>query len=311
MSSIFKNGNLYWRQVYRNGKPLSHSLKTSDRQEAKFICAKLDAEEYTPGKEIPCSTAIDQYIETMRPRCSAEYVATAKRRLKSICEGTHSLRQLTEHTIQTHVQRCKSKYDSNYSIACVKAFCKWAVRSGYIPKSPAEWIKKIPIQERTRESFTPEQVRAIIKAAEPETIYPLVMLAIYTGMRKGELLRLVWEDIDLKAGVITVKVSKAKKVRRIPISEALAPVLRHYYGKTGHICDLHNHRRILARIMRNAKVEGGWHHFRHTFCTLSLRSGVDVQTVCDIAGHSSISVTAKYLTSTPDHHAQAVNRLKF
>jgi integrase/recombinase XerC/integrase/recombinase XerD len=162
-------------------------------------------------------------------------------------------------------------------------------------------------------------------------------------MRKLELFRLDWKDIDFKSRIITVKVSKAKKVRRIPISKELMPVLMSYRKPEGLICDLHNHRRVLKRIFRVATelrakvvlsktlkgkspeasrkiileeckkhpIQGGWHHFRHTFCTMTLLAGVDLKTVCELAGHSSITITAKYITTTPAHMADAVNRLKF
>jgi len=313
MSSIYKNGRFYWHQIYRDGKVIRRqSLNTEDRTEAKILSAKLDQEyESQPGDPITCQKALRLYIDTLKQRCSHDYQKSTERRLKAILGDLLMLKDLTSERIQSDLSKRIGKYDHNNSVSAIKAFTRWCVQSDYIVKNPADIIKKIVIQERTRQSFTVDEIERIIQKSKKETIYPLIMTALYTGMRRAELLRLQWKDIDMKAGVITVTVSKSKKVRRIPISSELKAVLSSCRKSEGFICDIHNHRRILKRILKRSKVTGGWHHFRHTFCTMALRSGADLQTVCALAGHSSPVVTSQYLSSTPSHMADAVNRLHF
>jgi integrase/recombinase XerD len=315
MSSLYKRGDWFWYSKKKVGlPPVQIPLNTKDPHVAKILKARKDIELHdSPSVTTGCDKAILKYVDTLRPRCSSEYINSTKRRLEAICNGCKTPKDVTEQVINSHIKGCKSRYDANNSISAVKAWLKWCVRSGYLSRSPAEAIKKIPTQENARESLSPSQIKAIVKSALDEEIYPLIMTALYAGMRKSELFRLVWEDVDLKQGIITVKVSKSKKVRRIPIATKLRAVLTPRRKESGSICDVNQwqQRDILKRIFNRAGVSGGWHHFRHTFCTMLLRSGVDIKTVCELAGHSSISVTSKYLTSTPSHMATAVNSLKF
>lgn len=313
MSTIFKNGRLFWYRAYKDGRVIyCQSLKTDSRSEAKLLAAQLDQDfKSMPGDPVTCEKALRLYMQGLRQRCSAEYCNSTERRLKDILRGVFYIKDLTSQRIQEHLSGRVGPHDHNNSVSAVKAFCKWCRQSGYLARNPAEMIKKISIQERTRQSFSAAEVKRIMASAKKETIYPLVMTALYTGMRRAELFRLDWQDIDWKAGIITVTVSKSKKVRRIPISNELRPVLASCRKEKGKICDLHNHRRILRRILKRAEVSGGWHHFRHTFCTMALRSGADLMTVCALAGHSSPVVTTQYLSSTPSHMADAVNRLHF
>lgn len=307
MSSVYRNGRFFWYRKYPD-KPIS--LKTADRGEAELMKAKLDIQHSErPTANHTCESLISQYLDTIRQGCSLSYVKDTAKRLKALCVGITHIQDVTEPKIQEYLKTLHSKYDVNNGISAIKAWLRWCLYLDFINKNPAERIKKINIQESPRLSYTPEQVKEIIQRSEGETIYPLVMIAIYTGMRKSELLRLDWKDIDLKEGIITVKMSKSKKIRRIPISDELMPVLKPYRKEQGSVCDLHNHRRIIGRILK--PFGGGWHHFRHTFCTLALRAGVDLQTVKDLAGHSSVAVTALYLSSTPTHHKSAVNALSF
>jgi site-specific recombinase XerD len=63
--------------------------------------------------------------------------------------------------------------------------------------------------------------------------------------------------------------------------------------------------------MRKAGIKGGWHHFRHTFITHTLRAGADLETTRALSGHGSVSTTSRYLHSSPGHMTAAVNRLPF
>jgi integrase len=311
MITVFKRGRTYWIYTRKNGIRIRKSLKTESYAEAQIFAKKLDQELDTQSPKTSSIVAKDRYIETVRPRVSPAYVSDIKYRLDRICLDCPNLSDITASAIESYLQETKSQYDYNNALSTIKAWLRWCVKSGMLSKCHADNIKKIHIQDKARRSFTVEEVAKIIQTAKNETIYPLVMIAIYTGMRKSELLRLDWEDINLKNRIITVNISKSKKIRILPISDALYKVLRPLKHESGPICDLHNHRRIIGRIFRKAGIDGGWHHFRHTFITTTLQTGTDIETTRELAGHSSISVTAKYLHSTPKHLAEAVNRLNF
>ncbi len=314
MSSVYKRGKKYWRKAYKDGKPVYTSLNTSDKSEASYLCAKMDqesVERVTPFSKIRCQIALDQYKDTISQRCTREYCNASIRRIKAILGDSIMLTHINEPQIISTISESKSEYDHNNSVSAIKAFFKWCVKSGYLQRSPAENVKKIIIQESPRESFSPDDVKRILLAAKKEEIYPAVITALYTGMRRSELFGLTWDDVDMTQKVFVLSKTKNRRVRLIPIQADVFSILKSIQKEDGKVFNMANERRVLRRIFKKAGVVGNWHHFRHTFCTHLLRSGVDLKTVCSLAGHSSISVTSKYLSTTPSHMAEAVKRLQF
>jgi len=313
MSSIYRRGESYWYKTYHNGKEVRKSLRTKEYSEAKIFKANLDQDIFLnkAGLSKAKSSVIEQYIDDMRPRCSPKYVHESGRKLRMLYTGVDKLESVNAGDITEFLKRSTSQYDHNNTLAAFKAFFRWAVRSSLLVRSPADNIKKINIQERTRKALNPDEAARVLFYANKEILAPAVAIALYTGGRMMEVLTLDWADVDFKAKTITLNKTKAKKIRIMPMSDELIKILNRFKKPSGPICDLHNHRRIIKRIFRNAKCIGGWHILRHTFATTLLRNGVDIQTVCDLCGHSSISITAKYITSTPEHQARAVNGLTF
>jgi integrase len=314
MSSLYKRGIYYWYKTYHNGREVRRSLKTKEYSHAKLLCKKLDQDLFLNRAGISQakpSPAVDQYIDALRPRCNPKYVHETNRKLRMLCHNVGKLESINASDITEFLKGAKSKYDFNNTLAAFKAFFRWAVRSSLLVHNPTENIKKINIQERTRKALSPDEVKRVIWSAEKETLFPAVLLAIYTGMRKSEVLGLDWKDVDFSEMKVTLHLTKSKRIRVIPMSDELVRAIKPFKQKSGSICDLHNHRRIIKRIFKRAKAIGGWHILRHTFATTLLRNGVDIQTVCDLCGHSSIAVTARYITSTPEHQARAVNVLSF
>ena len=314
MSTLFKRGDIYWYAVSKDGKQYPRSLKTKDKSEAQYLRAKLDQENVenpTPFSKIRCQTALGQYCEAMKQRCTHEYSQASKRRINELLGKTVFLDQIAEPEIITHLNTRKGEYDHNNSVSALKAFFKWCVKSGYLQKSPADNIKKINIQESPRESFSHKQIKAILDKAKKEEVFPAIVTALHTGMRRSELFGLTWTSVDMSRRLITLAKTKNRRVRIIPMHQNVFNVLKPLQAKEGLVFSLSNERRAMKRIFKAAEVEGNWHHFRHTFITHLLRSGVDLKTVSTLAGHSSVSVTSKYLSTTPDHMKKAVNLMQF
>ena len=314
MSSIYRRGKWWHYKALKNRQAIYKPLKTTDRQEAKYLQAKLDqelAENRIPLHNARCDQTIGKFVESLSPRCSPKYIYETRHRLNIITKDILFLSEITEQSVIDRLKQFPGSYDYNNSVSAVKAWIRWCLRNGYITKNPADNIKKIVIQESPRQSFTPEEVERIILYSKGEEIYPAVLTAIYSGMRKTELFTLTWASIDLKQRVFTLSQTKSRKVRRIPIHPVVYAVLEAITPKEGLVFKSINSRRILKRIFRNAVVSGGWHHFRHTFCTHLLRNGADLKTVCALAGHSAITITSKYLSTTPQHLTNAVELLQF
>jgi integrase len=151
---------------------------------------------------------------------------------------------------------------------------------------------------------------------------PLVLVALNTGLRRGELLTLQWQDIDLNRGVVTVRASNAKgaQTRHVPLNSEVSHVLRLCHGsaeaRIGHVfCGidgeaLEGTKTSWNSLVKAAKVdEFRFHDLRHTFASKLVMAGVDLNTVRELLGHADLKMTLRYAHLAPEHKAAAVAKL--
>jgi len=156
------------------------------------------------------------------------------------------------------------------------------------------------------------------EVAYTDHLRPLVLLALNTGMRRGELFNLRWADVDLDRKVLTVTGAGAKsgQTRHIPLNDEAVSVLTGWKsdgplvfpGKNGKRLD--NINSAWARLLDEAKITGfRFHDLRHTFASKLVMAGVDLNTVRELLGHGDLKMTLRYAHLAPEHKAQAVARL--
>lgn len=146
-------------------------------------------------------------------------------------------------------------------------------------------------------------------------VAPLVLLAINTGLRRGELTQLTWADIDLPGKRLTVQAGYAKsgKLRHVPLNSEAVAVLKtwrkQHKGK-GELFGVASLKKSWAGLMTAAKLEDfRYHDLRHTFASKLVMAGVDLNTVRELLGHGDITMTLRYAHLAPEHKAAAVELL--
>ena len=159
-------------------------------------------------------------------------------------------------------------------------------------------------------------------AAFADHLKPLVLVSLHTGLRRGELFALTWENVDLPAARITIIGARAKsgRTRHMPINAVASNALAGWYsqaaetrglvfpGKNGKQLD--NVRAAWLGVLKIAHVEGfRWHDLRHTFASRLVMAGVDLNTVRELLGHASYQMTLRYAHLAPEHKAAAVAKL--
>lgn len=144
---------------------------------------------------------------------------------------------------------------------------------------------------------------------------PVVLLAVNTGMRRGELLSLEWSDVNLVARIITVQAKNAKsgKQRHIPMNAEAYSVLSKWRAQTagaGQVFDPQDIKKGWGSLLAAAKIEQfRFHDLRHHFASKLVMAGVDLNTVRELLGHSDITMTLRYAHLGPEHLKAAVERL--
>ncbi len=181
------------------------------------------------------------------------------------------------------------------------------------------------VDNQKTEMLTAEQIIALMKALDEEpdqNAASFVRLALATGMRKGALMNLRWDDIDFDNGFITLRgdVAKKGKTERIPLSQVARNILQStaktygsdyiFPGKDGG--PRREFRRVAERVKKKAGLPDDFrplHGLRHTYASLLASSGrVDLYTLQKLLTHSSPAMTQRYahLADEAMHRAASV-----
>jgi integrase len=143
----------------------------------------------------------------------------------------------------------------------------------------------------------------------------MVLLALNTGMRRGELTQLTWADVDLTAKRATVRAGYAKsgKARHLPLNSEALSVLKTYkkqHDGKGPIFGVKSVTTSWGSLMLAAQIHDfRFHDLRHTFASKLVMASVDLNTVRELMGHSDITMTLRYAHLAPEHKAAAVEKL--
>jgi integrase len=154
-------------------------------------------------------------------------------------------------------------------------------------------------------------------------VTPLVLVALNTGLRRGELLQLRWRDIELLHKNLTVRGEGAKtgQTRHVPLNSEIVQVLRSWkpadveadwcvFSGSTSTTPLTEARKAWKAIITAAKIgRFRFHDLRHTFASKLVMAGVDLNTVRELPGHKKISMTLRYAHLAPQHKADAVEKL--
>jgi integrase len=213
----------------------------------------------------------------------------------------------------------------------LKKMLKHAVQWGYLDANPAQYAERPRGEEQEMQILTPPEIRRLLEAAD-EPVRTMLMCAALTGMRRGELFGLRWEDIDLESNRIFVRralwrgkfvTPKSRRSRR-PID--MAPTLRsalsrlssRFHGglvfcsSDGKPIDPDNFvHRVWRRVFRRAELRLiRFHDLRHTYASLLIAQGAHPKYIQAQLGHASIQTTLdRYGHLMPDAHAAEARKL--
>ena len=200
----------------------------------------------------------------------------------------------------------------------VSSALRFAMEQKLIPENPATRCALPKVERKEMKTLPMEQLNAFFDEAKRTGVFELYYIDLLTGLRRGELLGLKWDDIDFKNGILHVRrqvmrqegkmveapLKTKNSYRSIAIPADAVEVLKIQRDKIGNGSEyvfpsptgdpmssdsvLH----MLQRVLKRAGLERiRFHDLRHTFATLALQNGVDVKTVSGMLGHYSAGFT--------------------
>jgi integrase len=193
----------------------------------------------------------------------------------------------------------------NRLLAILRRVANLAERWGWTREPLGRRIELVP-GERPREVYvSPAQVRALAKAAEPLT-RDVILFAALTGLRRSEILRLTPADIRGNVVIVDSR-SKSGRQRVVPMPMEAARIARKRLPFGIGVSLLH--KRFNAARTAAGLPALRFHDLRHAFGTWLAETGADGPTIRDMMGHSSLTVTSRYLQSATESARRAVDRL--
>jgi len=163
-----------------------------------------------------------------------------------------------------------------------------------------------------------EECQTLINSCDPH-LKPVVITALNTGMRKGEILNLKWDNIDLRHGFILLDITKNGERREIPINDTLRQSLQAITRRLDIPHTFYDHvtgnryqdvKRSFKTALRKAGIRDfHFHDLRHTFASHLIMAGIDITTVKELLGHKTLTMTLRYSHLAPAHKVKAVDIL--
>jgi integrase len=198
---------------------------------------------------------------------------------------------------------------------------KMAARWGVIESNPAEGLEKPPEPKHRTGYLSHEQEKQLLEASPP-WLCRIIRWAINTGMDRGEIVLLTWDQIDNSSGTIDAPRSKTRTERHIPLNETLRGILKDCRKvrsvAAGNRIFLDAEAKattgegIKSALLRSYKlaglsVKGPFKIFRHTFGSRLAMNNATAQTIAALMGHTDIKTTMRYMHLSPSYLREAMN----
>jgi integrase len=205
----------------------------------------------------------------------------------------------------------------NRELACLKHIFTKAIEWGKVEKNPVKKVKLFRENNQRVRYLEKEEAQRLISNCKGHT-KRVVIIALNTGLRRGELLSLKWSDLDFRRGIIYIRNTKNGEKRELPMNDAVRQAFinqpKHkdssyiFCGRDGKpFKDIK--KSFLAALRKTGIINFRFHDLRHTFASWLAMSGVDLNTIRVLLGHKSIRMTQRYAHLSPAHNKRAVDVL--
>lgn len=342
------------------GKQIQRSISGKTQKEVaqklKSVTASIDAGTYKEPCKITVAewmnTWVAEYLRNVKPLTEQHYSEQVKRHIIPAL-GASRLESLDTHTIQRFYN---SLSEAGLSAKTVKnihgilhSALQQAIANDYIRNNPTTGCKLPKVVRPEIKPLEPHEISKLLHEAESDAYCNLFIVAMFTGMRQGELLGLAWDCVDFKTGIIHVKqqlqcknstyfleTPKNGKGRSILPAPMVMEALQHEYQKQQsarhQAHSLWNNpfnlvftdalgknlvRRTVVKHFKAIAQRAGisddtrFHDLRHSFAVTSLYAGDDIKTVQANLGHATAQFTLDvYGHVTQKMRQESANRMQ-
>ncbi len=335
--SVYKRGGFYCYDFWFQGRRYKQSTKLTNKTAAVRAEAirKAELAEGRAGivaKRI--SPTFARFVEAEflpwsenehrdHPRTHERYTVSSKPLIAYF--GEHDLDSISAgHVERFKVSRSQqiSPAGTNRDLAALRVMLNLAIRQGYIQRNPVTDVRFLPEGPGCMRVVSHEEQQTYMRAAHL-LLRDVATVIVETGMRPEEVFTIRKENVHLDGRYLFVPTGKTRFARRnVPLTDAVISILKrriaaakgsfvfpHRLDANRPLTSVHNGH---ARVLRETRIKPHFrlYDFRHTFGSRSAMAGVDLPTLKELMGHSSITMTMRYVHPTPQHKQDAVRKLE-
>ena len=324
--SLYKRGHVYWSAVWIDGVRHMRSLETANRRQAETLESRWKDELHAQRFQLP-QFRPDMPLGELYARFLAEgdvkpyHKQHAKKFLEFFAETP--IGRITKNDVaryrklrhedywRTHTKAGKSLSETtvNRDIEVVRHLLYWAADEGFIPANPIARVRLVR-ERRARRPVMSVAEEVKLLASSSKHFRPIIVAALDTGMRRGELLSQLWEDVDFDRRVISVTHSKTPEGehRLIPMTERLRGILSELCKSSGIVFTyetvslgtkdgrlvrevserpIHRIKTAWAGALRRSGIPHyRFHDLRHTFNSRLAEIGIIADVRKELMGHT-------------------------
>jgi integrase len=337
---MLKRSGVWWTCIRHNGRKIQKSLETPDRKLAKAIEAKIRTEiiegkyyEKPIGREKSFKQLMERFMKEHAPKVSAGMQRSYASSLKHLIPFFGDLNLLS--ISRKKISRYKVlRLDEGVRPATVNRELAMLSKAFTLALEDWEWINgndkpfsKISYEKENNERdrwLTDDEEKRLLGNC-PEWLREIIIFALNTGLRQGELLSLEWSRVSLFRKTILIQKTKNGKPKTVPLNRYAMDVIEPksekkvrrlnndfvFVSSHGTRIDRHNLRRAFNSAIRKAEIEDfKFHDLRHCFCTKLAQRGVDIYKIAKLAGHEDIRMTQRYSHQCPESLRDGVEALE-
>lgn len=215
----------------------------------------------------------------------------------------------------------RSPASVNRELECLSRIFNMAIDNGYAETNPCQKVKKLRMDNRRNRYLSPDEESRLLAGLNGRWtyLYPIIVLALNTGMRRGEILGLKWSCVDFQRSIMHVVNTKTEQDREVPINAAVRQALLGLHGLSE--CEYvfvnpgTGEKRVdikkgFAAICRESGISNfRFHDLRHTAATRMADAGIDAFTIAEILGHTTMQMTRRYTHALNENKRRAVESL--
>lgn len=334
--SFYKRGSVYWVQIYFYGKRIQKTTGAKNRKDAETY-TRLYISDLLREKELGTDKTFGYIVD--------KWVAFAQVNKKSFKTNIPQLRamlnffgketrlsEVTPEKVQEFVVflstktkvngRPIQKSSINRYMALLRTIFNHSISIGLLKENPVK-VKKF--KEKPRQNYySSDEIKRLLDAVQiihKEADHPIqfyfkyiFLVALFTGMRLGEILHLKWSDY--KEGTFHITEDKESREKYVPIPDPLYNILLNELPmESEFVFDLKRRspdiiKNVWNKAKETASIEGRFHDLRRTYAVQLMNMNINIRMIQSLLGHQNITTTQIYTPENLERKKEIINQLK-